>query len=165
MKIIYAIVFLLSVTSVASATSYAFTLENYFAQSAIVAEVQITGSKKYVSKFLGLEEVEVECKILKLYKGPANLKSLRVKYYAKRKPENTQALVFIFRPSTGNELRAFNGASGVVGEKETQFSLSYKKLKEEVARFQKSGTARPMKGFPEGTLKGAKPLKEGSLGY
>ncbi|MGJ8654067.1 MAG: hypothetical protein ACSHX8_12405 [Opitutaceae bacterium] len=147
------------------ATSYAFTLENSFAQSAIVAEVEVTSSKVYVSDFMDFEEVEVECKILKLYKGPENLKSFRVRYYSKNKPSVGKALVFAFRPSGGTELRTFNGPSGFVGGKESRFSFSFDRLKAELSNLQKAGSAKPMEGFVEGTLDGAKPLEPGTVTY
>ena len=163
MRILLFLLILLSAAPVASATSYAFTLENSFAQSAIVAEVQVVRSRVYVSDFLDLEEVEVECKILTLYKGPANLNSLRVRYYGKSKPSITKALVFAFRP--GNELRAFNGSSGFVGEKDTRFSFGFEKLKAELASLQKSGTAKPMNGFTEGKLGVAETLEPGTVTF
>jgi hypothetical protein len=75
------------------------------------------------------DEVEVECKVVRLYKGPKNLRSFRVRYYSKDKPLGARALVFAFRPSIGTELRTFNGSSGFVGENYDRFSLSFDKLK------------------------------------
>jgi hypothetical protein len=165
MRILLSLLLLLSAASMASATSYAFTLENSVAQSAIIAEVEVTGAKVYVSDFNDFEEVEVECKILTLYKGPAGLKSFRVRYYGKSKPVATKALVFAFRPSIGNEIRTFNGSSGFVGAEDNRFSFGFEKLKTELASIQKSGSAKPMEGFSEGTLDGSIPLESGTLTF
>jgi hypothetical protein len=165
MKRLILLVLLLCSAQAARATSYAFTLENSFAQSAIVAEVEVTSSKVYVSDFHDFEEVEVECKVVKLYKGPENLMSFRVRYYSKDKPSGAKALVFAFRPSIGTELRTFNGASGFVGEKDSRFSFSFDKLKAELASLQKTGTAKPMEGFSEGTLDGTNSLEPGMVTY
>jgi hypothetical protein len=165
MKRLLLLLWLLCAAQVARATSYAFTLENSFAQSAIVAEVEVTSLKVYVSDFNDFEEVEVECKVVRLYKGPANLTAFRVRYYSKDQPTGTKALVFAFRLSIGTELRTFNGPSGFAGEKNSRFSLSFDKLKTEVANLQKTGTAKPMEGFSEGTLDGAKPLEPGTVTY
>jgi len=163
MKILLFLVLLLSAAPKASATSYAFTLENSFAQSAIIAEVEVIISRVYVSDFNDFEEVEVECKILTLYKGPKNLKVFRVRYYAKSKPTSKTALVFAFRPSNGNELRTFNGPSGYVEETNTRFSFDFEKLKTELGTLQKAGSAKPMKGFREGSLEGSQPLESGTI--
>lgn len=165
MKILLLLLSILGAAPIARATSYAFTLENSIAQSAIVAEVEVTRSKVYVSDFNDFEEVEVECKVVRLYKGPESLRSFRVRYYSKDKPSGARALVFAFRPSNGTELRTFNGSSGFVGEKDDRFSLPFDKLKAEVARIQKAGAAKPMDGFSEGTLDGAKPLEPGTVTY